>query len=481
VPEGDEGYTTAPEEDDSEPTFVGPGARGEPPERMRNAFSARAATARERQWPLYPQELEADSARAASWDPKQPSKNGSSEKSPRFFSNVSHMTRAESRIFVMPPKLRIREWLVGHDLTPSDCKRDRDLMYLLLENRSFGYPGTNGTLLSNYLAYCLNRHPLISILTAHPLHPFTRPERLVVLTCSFCWAFLVKAVMHAEPLIDTPWYVFYTVVALLVLPYEVLIRSAVVCSCLQYDDSLEGHARKRRWLLCGRCVLAVLTLINLAWLSWGVWTTVSVERVKPYSLLRQSWSTILAKLWVFVLWFPTWLPVFLCFYNQHKTRWLEAHPPDDPCHVCATSTEDSGVSVLYWLLIAHRRRPPERPRVSKHFSARPIKSLPIVERLLPFRVRMPTRSMSDSPLALAPRNRQGADGRGHAPKGLDDFDLSGSQGLVRAASERIMSTNYPDEPTPPPLQPGRDGGAPGAPRQPAPAMLRPRGGVMDMV
>jgi hypothetical protein len=337
---------------------------------------------------------------ARSWDPARSRRllaGQQQSQQPGLFSEGSFRLQAGAEELFRPPNERIDEWLQGRrdDLSEQDAQCDRDLMYLLLENRSFGYPGTDGTLLSNYVAYCLNRHPLLSILTAHPLHPFTRAERLVVLTCSFCWAFLVKAMIHHQPLGVMPWYVFYTVVALLVLPYEVLIRVFAVCACVQYDESERGHVRRRRWLRCGRVVLGTLTAINVAMLSYGVWTTLSIKRVEPYSLLRHSWSTILAKLWALAVWFPLWLPVFLLWYNNHKAAWLAAHPAGHPCHVCATSTEDGGTSALYWLLVTGRPHAPPVPRVSKDFAPDPVCHLPIVDTRA-LTVRMPTRSRSDN-------------------------------------------------------------------------------------
>mmetsp|Transcript_4314 Transcript_4314/g.11038 ORF Transcript_4314/g.11038 Transcript_4314/m.11038 type:complete len:614 (+) Transcript_4314:244-2085(+) len=317
---------------------------------------------------------------------------------PGIFSEGSFVRSSDESKLFRSPRARIIAWLSAreHDLSPAETQNEKDLMYLLLENRSFGYPGTDGTLLSNYMAYVLNRHPLISIVTAHPLHPFTRAERVAVLVCSFCWAFFVKAVMHRDPLINQPWWVFYTVVALLVLPYEVLIRVFAVCSCVQYDESESGFRRRRAWICAGRAVLGVLTIFNVAFITYGVWTTVHIDRVKPYSLLRQSWSTLVVKLWALAVWFPSWLPIFLLFYNSHKQTWLEAHPPNHPCHVAAVSTEDRGASVIYWLLVAHTPRPPSQPRISKRFSTGAITTLPIVD--VPSRtLRMPVVRRSSSP------------------------------------------------------------------------------------
>ena len=112
---------------------------------------------------------------------------------------------------------------------------DKECMLLLLRNCSYGYPNTDGTLWSNYKAYVLNRHPLLSIVTAHPLHPFSHAERLVVLVCSFCWAFFVNAMMSltysrfcgGDSLGDCGLerkLLALVILALLIIPYEASTR-----------------------------------------------------------------------------------------------------------------------------------------------------------------------------------------------------------------------------------------------------------------
>lgn len=431
---GEEGYTTAPE--DYEPG-VPHAAPSEPAvTRGPRGRSHSCVGSGSREHIGLPREALKRSCHSISGFERPPSPRA--HNAPTLFSEISFVGPSDESQLFRSPKKRISAWLTERkeELSPEDVQRDRELMFLLLENRSFGYPGTDGTLLSNYVAYCLNRHPLLSIVTAHPLHPFTRAERLVVLTCSFCWAFLVKAMMHREPLISQPWYFFYTILALLVLPYEYLIRAFAVCSCFQYDHSEVGHRRRRAWLCCGRFVLALLTLFNIAFLSYGVWVTVSVQRVRPYSLLRQSWSTIVLKSWTLLVWFPTWLPVFLAFYNHHKQAWLEAHPPSHPCHVAATSTEDGGASVLYWLLVAWQLGPPRAPRVSRRFSRSAISSLPLIDPTA-LRLRLPRvrRAKTDEPRRSAAASQGAADdaaGGSAAASGTRVLPRSASSGRTPA-------------------------------------------------
>ena len=45
---------------------------------------------------------------------------------------------------------------------------------------TFGYPGTDGSWLANYVGYLSNINPVVSPLLAHPMHPFSRVERAVI-------------------------------------------------------------------------------------------------------------------------------------------------------------------------------------------------------------------------------------------------------------------------------------------------------------
>ena len=71
-----------------------------------------------------------------------------------------------------------------------------DCMKLLLQGMplpsSYGFPKTDGSFLSNWLAFCLNNHPLFSAFFAHPLHPFTRFERLFVYICSVIFSWILN-------------------------------------------------------------------------------------------------------------------------------------------------------------------------------------------------------------------------------------------------------------------------------------------------
>lgn len=59
----------------------------------------------------------------------------------------------------------------------------------------FGYPGTDGTISSNYRQYVYNNHPLLSLILLHPLNPYGRKERLIVFINSLFFAIFVTFVI----------------------------------------------------------------------------------------------------------------------------------------------------------------------------------------------------------------------------------------------------------------------------------------------
>ena len=71
-----------------------------------------------------------------------------------------------------------------------------EVMQLLLRGMptpaSFGFPGSDGTLWSNWLYFVMNNHPLFSACFAHELHPFTRFERALVYVCSVIFSWILN-------------------------------------------------------------------------------------------------------------------------------------------------------------------------------------------------------------------------------------------------------------------------------------------------
>jgi hypothetical protein len=73
---------------------------------------------------------------------------------------------------------------------------EEELVFFLLDGDHYGYPQTDGGSLSNLLAMVKQEHQFISMFYAHPKHPFTKKERMVVNFCSFALAFLLTAAVE---------------------------------------------------------------------------------------------------------------------------------------------------------------------------------------------------------------------------------------------------------------------------------------------
>jgi hypothetical protein len=56
----------------------------------------------------------------------------------------------------------------------------------------YGYPHSDGSLLSNYIRFVAHQHPLLSIFFCNSKHPYSRQKRLIVLFCVLCFAFMVE-------------------------------------------------------------------------------------------------------------------------------------------------------------------------------------------------------------------------------------------------------------------------------------------------
>jgi|MDSY01.1.fsa_nt_gb hypothetical protein len=234
---------------------------------------------------------------------------------------------------------------------------DRNLARLLLENRSYGYPGTDGTLFSNYIAYVMNRHPILSIFMCHPLHPFTRTERMVVLWCSIFWAFFTNTIMqfrlfqsaHNWTENSTLAYLIYiTILALLIIPYEILIRVIIICPCclggelraLGTGNTEEASQRRQErdsLKVAGRRILCVLVLLSVVWFSFGLIASLGLHKSgldgkrqdgdEAYTLDEAAALLLLVKIWQLgPVWLLQWTPVFCLWYNRDKNAWIAAHP-----------------------------------------------------------------------------------------------------------------------------------------------------------
>ena len=172
-------------------------------------------------------------------------------------------------------------------------KGDRETVQLLMRGMPipavFGFPKTNGGMLSNYVAFVKHMHPLVSVITVHPLCPFSKRERLVVVICSVAFNFLWSEVFtyHTfrmeealERAFNKDWQVRQTLFLIknvVTILYAVVIRQIVICPCLyapvireachegeMSEDELKVRAnRLAKWKRRGDRVVVLLLVFHL--------------------------------------------------------------------------------------------------------------------------------------------------------------------------------------------------------------------------
>ena len=228
---------------------------------------------------------------------------------------------------------------------------------------TFGFPGTNGTVWSNYREFVKQFHPSISIKGAHPLHPFTRKERLVVFLCTVAFNALWSAFteyqrekMEAtfkdyEDNQKEQRLTFLFVKHIATVIYAVVIRQLVICPCaynalvddivnnvedeesladMPLDKKLQDRARRLMtikivgdrvllWLFVVHCVVVTAVII---WISSWHFNSDSEDNIDDFRSPSNALSSMAqSELLNFFFWFVKFFPLFVGLYPIHRAQW----------------------------------------------------------------------------------------------------------------------------------------------------------------
>jgi hypothetical protein len=77
---------------------------------------------------------------------------------------------------------------VNSSIVAVDVNDENAVVRFLVSNRVYGYPNSNGSILSNYVHFVCNNHPLLSICFARRCHPYDTKKRLIVFICIVSFA-----------------------------------------------------------------------------------------------------------------------------------------------------------------------------------------------------------------------------------------------------------------------------------------------------
>ena len=84
-----------------------------------------------------------------------------------------------------------------HDNTPL-CITDDDedkVVRFLVKGKLYGFPGTDGTVVSNFWNYFKNDHPFFSICLCHKLHPYSKRKRFAVYFCVLSMGYAINVAL----------------------------------------------------------------------------------------------------------------------------------------------------------------------------------------------------------------------------------------------------------------------------------------------
>jgi len=126
----------------------------------------------------------------------------------------------------------------------------------------YAYPGTDGSYPSNLKAYVSQEHTLLSLFYANRVHPFSRKERTLFLFNSITWLFFLSALFAN---INSHWALVSFIVALLTIPYNIMMRYLLECRCCLCSKTLYTIGET-----LGGCVMATLALGSLIWIILGI-------------------------------------------------------------------------------------------------------------------------------------------------------------------------------------------------------------------
>eukprot|EP01038_Epipyxis_sp_PR26KG_P006338 gene6338-8726_t len=244
-----------------------------------------------------------------------------------------------------------------------DPNKTNEVVRFFLSGRVYGYPGTDGTVTSNYIAYTRNEHPLLGLLFIDWNHPFVRKDRIIVYCNALAFAVFVSFVLTETELVGPiascvngcditdfknntitnsttichggynngisyhkynsrckyfhPWMISAVCGALTVF-YQSLMRFFATCGCVKGRDLFTtnciGNKIRKLTEFFGGQVLAVFTVLSLSLLLWTIAEIYITD--SQYVILV---PILLAKIWAFGEWFLWTAPYFAYRYPIDKS------------------------------------------------------------------------------------------------------------------------------------------------------------------
>eukprot|EP00466_Bigelowiella_natans_P009276 jgi/Bigna1/88796/estExt_fgenesh1_pg.C_380089 len=137
----------------------------------------------------------------------------------------------------------------------------KEFRAMLSAGAAYGYLNTDGSFQSNFIAYLSQEHIVLGMFLAHPQHPFSRMERVAYFINSLLWLFFLSALFSVT---DLEWALSSFIVMLLTMPYNIILRALMECSCCVRHERLEEIGE-----MAGYSVMCVFSCGSILWLILG--------------------------------------------------------------------------------------------------------------------------------------------------------------------------------------------------------------------
>jgi len=191
-----------------------------------------------------------------------------------------------------------------------------------LKGKVYGFPETDGELLSNYLAWVRNNHPFLSIFLADDNHPFTRKRRALVFYCQFTFALLMAgAVKTAFPDPDPVVIgIVSIIVACITVPYNTVLVMFAKCGRCNARFEVKYPLCSKFLFTLGYILLLIFSVFTIAYIIGGI-----ILFVIAGGQAAASWIIGILESWV--NWFIIWTPLgFFWNYKKHRNSFQEKYP-----------------------------------------------------------------------------------------------------------------------------------------------------------
>lgn len=235
-----------------------------------------------------------------------------------------------------------------------NAKDENAVIRFLVSDRVYGYPSTNGTLMSNYFRFVFNKHPLLSIFLHYRLDPYTTKKRLITFICILCFAVAVSYLLLSTTFVyriavcregcstsdnnevciggfnnglsySVYWegcnyyrsWMLPILAGAVIVVYGSMLRFFASCGCVQGREFFRFHCLGSRFRqvieFFGGFVLSLFSLLSLAMAIWVLTATYMTGSTFDIFI-----PILIAKAWSFGEWFIWTLPYFLFKYPWDK-------------------------------------------------------------------------------------------------------------------------------------------------------------------